>query len=66
MINLLWYIILFILTTIIAFWILIFTFLIIDIIFNGTKNGGDNLWLNYFLGNLRNNHPYNYITTNSA
>ena len=46
MINLLWYIILFILTTIIAFWILIFTFLIIDIIFNGTENGGDNLWLN--------------------
>jgi hypothetical protein len=50
---------------VLLFWILIFTFLIIDIIFNGTKNGGDNLWLNYFLGNLRNNHPYNYIKTNS-
>ena len=59
------YTILTILTIILFLLLIVILFLILDFIINGIKNGGDDLWLNYFLGNLRKEHPYYYNTTNS-
>jgi len=52
------YTLLTILTIILFLWLIIIIFLILDLIINGKKNGGDDLWLNYFLGNLRKEHLY--------
>lgn len=57
------YILLTIFTIILFLWFIVIIFLILDFIVNGIKNGGDDLWLNYFLNNLRKNYPY-YCNTN--
>lgn len=60
------YLLLTILIIILGFWLFIILFLLLDYLINGIKNGGDDLWLNYFLGNLRKEHPYYCSTTNSV
>ena len=51
------YILLTIFTIILFLWFIVIIFLILDFIVNGIKNGGDDLWLNYFLSNLRKDYP---------
>ena len=46
--------------------LIVVIFFILDYSINGIKNGGDNLWLNYFLGNLRKEHPYYCLNTTNS
>jgi len=51
---------------ILGFWILLILFMILDLLINGIKNGGKELWLDYFFENLKNEN-FNYSNlTNSV